>query len=117
MRPPRAFTGAPERGEARSGTQPSCLIGVDAVERRTLGPAATELSNTARCSSVRLDEDTWLDILVWNDTAGAAATKDTLGQLPLVAQMHSLVSAVASINVALVRSTPIGPPGIFERTR
>jgi hypothetical protein len=76
-------------------------------------PEAIEQARAAcpvllRAELVRLDEDTWLDILTWSEADGAAQLMQRAGELPLLGEMHSLVSEVVAMDIGeLAHSTQL----------
>jgi hypothetical protein len=59
-----------------------------------------------RAELIRLDEDTWLDILTWSEPDGADQLMRHAADLPLLAEMHALVGEVLAFETGeLAHST------------
>ncbi|MFC8847431.1 MULTISPECIES: hypothetical protein [unclassified Micromonospora] len=58
-----------------------------------------------RAELVRLDEQTWLDILTWSEPGGAAKLMAVAGELPLLGEMHSLLGEVLSVDTGELAHT------------
>jgi hypothetical protein len=59
-----------------------------------------------RAELVRLDERTWLDVLVWSAVDGADQLMARAAELPLLGRMHGLIGEVLSVDLGqLAHST------------
>jgi hypothetical protein len=59
-----------------------------------------------RAELVRLDEETWLDILTWSEPGGADQLMRHVAELPLLGEMHSLVDEILTVDTGeLAHST------------
>ena len=51
-----------------------------------------------RADLIRLDERTWLDILTWSEPGAVDQLMSVAADLPLVGQMHALISEVVAVD-------------------
>jgi hypothetical protein len=59
-----------------------------------------------RAELIRLDEETWLDVLTWSRPDGVDELMAKAEQLPLLGEMHSLIGDVLSVDMGeLAHST------------
>lgn len=72
------------------------------AELLRIRPEAIEQAQRAcpvlkRAELVRLDDQTWLDVLVWSAADGEQQLMAVAGELPLLGRMHGLIGRVQSV--------------------
>ncbi|GAB3953681.1 hypothetical protein GCM10029976_094340 [Kribbella albertanoniae] len=61
------------------------------VRPAAIAQAQAACQALVRAELVRLDDDVWLDILIWSEPDGPEQLMKHAAELPLLAEMHSLV--------------------------
>lgn len=80
----------------RATVDPTKAEDLLAIRAEAIAQAQQACPALVRAELVRLDERTWLDILVWNAPDGEAQLMAHAGELPLLGRMHALIGEVLS---------------------
>lgn len=90
----------------RAKVDPANVTRLLQVRPEAISQAQAACPVLLRAELVRLDENTWLDILTWSEPDGAEQLMKQGADLPLLSEMHSLVGEVLSIDTGeLAHST------------
>lgn len=90
----------------RASVDPNNVTELLEVRGPAIAAAQAVCPALRRAELVRLDEGTWLDILVWDAPNGEELLMKHAAALPLVGRMHGLISEVQSVDAGeLAHST------------
>lgn len=75
------------------------------VRPKAIAQAQAVCPALVRAELARLDEQTWLDILVWSAADGAEQLMARAGEAPLLGEMHGLIGEVLAEDLAEIRES------------
>lgn len=93
----------------RATVDPANVARLLEVRPAAIAQARAACPALLRAELVRVDEHTWLDILVWDGPGGADALMARAADLPLLGEMHALVGEVLAIDTGELAHTTAAP--------
>ena len=90
----------------RAKVDPANVTRLLEIRPKAIAQAQEACPVLLRADLVRLDEETWLDILTWSEPNGAEQLMAVAAELPLLGEMHGLIGEVLTVdNGDLAHST------------
>jgi hypothetical protein len=90
----------------RAKVDPANVEKLLAVRPGAIAQAQAACPVLLRAELIRLDEDIWLDVLIWSEPDGSDQLMRQAANLPLLAEMHALVGEMLAFETGeLAHST------------
>ncbi len=90
----------------RAKVDPANVARLLEVRPQAIAQAQAACPMLVRAELIRLDEQTWLDILTWSEPGAADKLMAVAGDLPLLGEMHALIGEVLAVDTGeLAHST------------
>ncbi|HXV93042.1 MAG TPA: hypothetical protein VD813_07075 [Pseudonocardia sp.] len=90
----------------RARVRPDRVEALTAIRPKAVEEARAACPELLHAELVRVDEETWLDILTWSSPDGLEVLMSRSAGLPALGEMHALIEEVAEVRLGeLVHST------------